>query len=57
MIVGGLASLFEGGGFCEAKDGGSVVCAIGHSPSHGVRRASPLSEGAKECAAEKEKDI
>ena len=27
--------------------GGSVVWTIGHSPSHGVRRASPLSEGAK----------
>ena len=45
IIVGGLASLFEGGGICEANDGGSVVCTIGHSPSHGLRRASPLIEG------------
>ena len=29
-----LASLFEGGGFCEAKDGGSVLSFRGHSPSH-----------------------
>ena len=49
MIVGGLASLVEGGGICEANDGGSVVCTIGHAPSHGLRRASPLSEGAKGC--------
>ena len=38
-----------GGGICEANDGGSVVCTVGHSPSHGLRRASPLSEGAKGC--------
>ena len=49
MIVGGLASLFEGGGICEANDGGSVVHTMGHSPSHGLRRASPLKEGAKGC--------
>ena len=46
IIVGGLASLFEGGGICEANDGGSVVLKKGHSPRHGLRRASPLSEGA-----------
>ena len=27
-----LASLHEGGGFCKAKDGGSVAVKIGHSP-------------------------
>ena len=47
MIVGSLASLFEGGGICGANDGGSVAFATGHSPSHGLRRASPLKEGAK----------
>ena len=54
-IVGGLASLFEGGGICEANDGGSVVCTIGHSPSHGLRRASPLNEGAKGCCRKGER--
>ena len=49
IIVGGLASLFEGGGICEANDGGSVVLKKGHSPRHGLRRASPLPEGAKGC--------
>ena len=33
----------------RSEDGGSVVCTVGHSPSHGSRRASPLSEGAKKC--------
>ena len=42
-----LASLSEGGGFCEAKDGGSVPSYKRHSPSHGLRRDSPLREGAK----------
>ena len=32
IIVGGLASLFEGGGICEANDGRSVVRTMGHSP-------------------------
>ena len=27
--------------------GGSVVLMIGHSPSYGLRRAGPLSEGAE----------
>jgi len=49
IIVGGLASLFEGGGICEANDGRSVVRTMGHSPSHGLRRASPLIEGAEGC--------
>ena len=49
IIAGSLASLFEGGGICEANDGGSVVHSVGHSPSHGLRRASPLTEGAKGC--------
>ena len=57
MIVGGLASLFEGGGICKANDGGSVVCTMGHSPSHGLRRASPLGEGTKGVLREKEKNI
>ena len=43
-----LASLLEGGGFCEAKDGGSVVGLMGHSPSRGLRPDSPLREGAKD---------
>ena len=42
IIVGSLASLFEGGGICGANDGGSVAFATGHSPSHGLRRDSPL---------------
>ena len=42
-----LASLFEGGGFAKGEDGGSVVIRIGHSPSHDLRRDSPLKEGAK----------
>ena len=33
----------------RSEDGGSVVYTMGHSPSHGLRRASPLSEGAKGC--------
>ena len=42
-----LASLYEGGGFAKGEDGGSVVIRIGHSPSHDLRRDSPLKEGAK----------
>ena len=43
IIVGGLASLFEGGGICEANDGGSVVRTMGHSPSQKSKIfASPL---------------
>ena len=53
MIAGGLASLFEGGGICEANGGGSAVCTMGNSLSHGLRRASPLSEGARKCAPQK----
>ena len=33
----------------RSEDGGSVVYTMGHSPSHGLRRASPLSVGAKGC--------
>ena len=33
----------------RSEDGGSVVCTVGHSPSHGMRRARPHSEGAKGC--------
>ena len=33
----------------RSEDGGSVFYTMGHSPSHGLRRASPLSEGAKGC--------
>ena len=40
--VRGLASIF---------DEGSVALLIGHSPSHGLRRASPLREGAKAIQA------
>jgi len=55
LIVGGLASLFVGGGICRANDGGSIVLVIGHSPSHGLRRASPLREGAKGCREKRRK--
>ena len=53
LIVGGLASLFVGGGICRANDGGSIVLVIGHSPSHGLRRAIPLIEGAKKSVPQK----
>ena len=39
----------------RSEDGGSGVCTIGYSPSHGVRRASPLSEGAKGCRKKRER--
>ena len=43
-----LASLYEGGGFAEGEDGGSVVLKIGHSPSLFLQTDSPLKEGAED---------
>ena len=45
IIVGGLASLFEGGGICEANDGGSVVLKEDTPPVTAFAVPAPSARG------------